>query len=302
MRAKGAAPRRISFGGRLRLLVLLPLSLGAGSPALGQTMVEGEVLDAVTGLPIEDVVVHFPELRLGTITDSLGYFRIDAVPGTRQVVSTFHIAYEELENEVPLVAGEVWVLRLTPRPIQLEGIQVEGTRREEMEARQQGWESEFIGPEEVAEAAKRTNKLLEVMRSKAPPRLQIRQSGGHGGVTFCIQSTRRRPSFQDLRELGDGCRPTLLVLDGVVVYAPPSVTEMATITQASLPGHVARMLLDQDPNEIESIRILSPSQAFFRYGESGRMGAVEIKSKHPGRPRGKGPPGETRERGEVGPA
>ena len=303
MRAKGAAPRSSRFGGRLRLLVLLPLCLGAGSPAMAQqTRVEGEVLDAVTGLPIEDVVVHFPELRLGTITDSLGYFRIDAVPGTRQVVSTFHIAYEELENEVPLVAGEVWVLRLTPRPIQLDGIQVEGTRREEMEARQQGWESEFIGPEEVAEAAKRTNKLLEVMRSKAPPRLQIRQSGGHGGVTFCIQSTRRRPSVQDLRELGDGCRPALLVLDGVVVYAPPPVTEMATITQASLPGHVARMLLDQDPNEIESIRILSPSQAFFRYGESGRMGAVEIKSKHPGRPRGKGPPGETRERGEAGPA
>ena len=288
MRAKGAAPRRISFGGRLRFLVLSPLCLGAGSPVLAQTRVEGEVLDAVTGLPIGDVVVHFPELRLGTITDSLGYFRIDAVPGSRQVVSTFHIAYEELESEVPLVAGEVWVLRLTPRPIQLEGIEVEGTRREETEARQQGWRSEFIGPEEVAEAAGRTNKLLEVMRSKAPPRLQIRQSGGHGGITFCIQSTRRRPSVQDMRELGDGCRPALLVLDGVIVYAPPPVTEMAQM--ASLPSHVARMLLDQDPNEIESIRILSPSQAFFRYGEGGRMGAVEIKSKHPGRPRGKGSP------------
>lgn len=272
------------------LAALLPVCLGAGAPALAQTRVEGEVLDAVTGLPIEGVVVHFPALRLGTITDSLGYFLIEAVPGKRQVVSTFHMAYEEIENEVPLVAGEVWVLRLLPRPIRLEGIQVEGMRREEMEARQQGWQSEFIGPEEVAEAAGRTNKLLEVIRSKAPPRLQIRQSGGHGGITFCIQSTRRRPSVQDLRELGDGCRPTLLVLDGVVVYSPPPVTEMAQITQASLPSHVARMLLDQDPNEIESIRILSPSQAFFRYGESGRMGAVEIKSKHPGRPGRKGPP------------
>ncbi|MDE2873840.1 MAG: hypothetical protein OXU69_09900 [Gemmatimonadota bacterium] len=291
MRAKGAAPRRISFGGRLRLSVVVAVCFGAGAPTLAQTRVEGEVLDAVTGLPIEDVVVHFPELRLGTITDSLGYFAIDAVPGARQLVSTFHIAYEEFESSVPLVAGEVWVLRLTPRPIRLEGIQVEGTRREEIEARRQGWQSEFIGPEEVAEAAARTNKLLEVMRSKAPPRLQIRQGGGHGGITFCIQSTRRRPSVQDLRELGDGCRPALLALDGVIVYAPPPVTEMASMTQASLPSHVARMLLDQDPNEIESIRILSPSQAFFRYGEAGRLGAVEIKSKHPGRPRGKGSSG-----------
>lgn len=290
MRANGAAPRSIRFGGRLRFLAALALCLAVASPALAQTKVQGEVLDAVTGLPVEGVVVHFPELGLGTITDSLGYFMIDRVPGTMQVVSTFHMAYEEVESEVPLVAGEVWVLRLKSRPIEVEGIEVEGTRREEAEAREQGWASEFIGPEEVAQAAGRTNRLLEVMRSKAPPRLRIRQTGGHGGISFCIQSTRRRPSVQDLRELGDGCRPALLVLDGVVVYAPPPVTEMAQITQASLPGHVAKMLLEQDPNEIESIRILSPAQAFFRYGEAGRMGAVEIKSKHPGRPGRKGPP------------
>ena len=295
MRARGAAPRSIRFGGRLCLFAALPCYLAAAAPAPAQTRVEGEVLDAVTGLPVEDVVVHFPELGLGTITDSLGYFMIDAVPGTAQVVSTFHMAYEVIENEVPLVTGEVWVLRLTPRPVELEGIEVEGVRREEREAREQGWESEFIGPGEVAEAAGRTNRLLEVMRSKAPPRLRIRQTGGHGGISFCIQSTRRRPSVQDLRELGDGCRPALLVLDGVVVYAPPPLTEMARITQATLPGHVAKMLLDQDPNEIESIRILSPAQAFFRYGESGRMGAVAIKSKHPGRPGRKGSsPGGTR--------
>lgn len=288
MRRKPAAPRRIRFGGRLRHLAALPLCLAVASPAAAQTKVQGEVLDAVTGLPVEGVVVHFPELGLGTITDSLGYFMIDRVPGAKQVVSTFHMAYEVVESEVPLVAGEVWVLRLTPRPIEVEGIEVEGTRREEAEAREQGWASEFVGPEEVAEAAGRTNRLLEVMRSKAPPRLRIRQTGGHGGISFCIQSTRRRPSLQDLRELGDGCRPALLVLDGVVVYAPPAAAEMAGITQASLPSHVARMLLDQDPNEIESIRILSPAQAYFRYGETGRMGAVEIKSKHPGRPGRKG--------------
>ena len=292
MRAKEAAPRRNRFGGRPRFPAAALFCLGAAAHASAQTTVEGEVLDAVTGFPVEGVVVHFPALRLGTITDSLGYFLIKAVPGNAQVVSTFHMSYEELEHEVPLVAGEVWVLRLTPRPIRMEGIDVEGTRREEMEARRAGWASEFIGPEEVAEAAERTNRLLEVMRSKAPPRLRIRQTGGHGGISFCIQSTRRRPSVQDLRELGDGCHPALLVLDGVVVYAPPPVAEMAEITQSSLPGHVAKMLLDQDTSDIERIRILSPAQAFFRYGESGRTGAVEIKSRHPGRPgRGGASPG-----------
>ena len=138
----------------------------------------------------------------------------------------------------------------------------------------------------MADAADRTNKLLEVLRSKAPPRLQIRQQGGPGGVKFCIQSSRRRPSVQELLDLGTGCYPVLLVLDGVVIYSPPAVAQMAAMDGA-LPEHVAALLLNQNPQEIASIRVLTPSDGFFRYGEAGRLGAVEIKTKHPGRPRGR---------------
>ena len=105
------------------------------------------------------------------------------------------------------------------------------------------------GQEAVAAAGERTNKLLEVIRSKAPPRLQIRQQGGMGGVTFCIQSSRRRPSVQELRELGTGCHPVLLVLDGVVIYSPPEVAEAASLLSPSLPSDVAALLLGQNPDE-----------------------------------------------------
>ena len=43
------------------------------------------------------------------------------------------------------------------------------------------------------------------------------------------------------------------------------------------------MLLNQDPNEIESVRVLTGSEAFFRYGEDGRLGAVEIVTRRPER-------------------
>lgn len=266
--------------------VLLGMAVGAPMSASGQIKVEGEVLDAVTGLPVAGVILHLPDLKKGTITDELGYFALDSLPEEPLLVATHHAGYGALLERVPVVAGETWVLRLTPSPVVLPGVEVEGLRSEEVEARRTGRRSDFIGPEAVAEAADRTNKLLEVLRSKAPPRLQIRQQGGVGGVRFCIQSSRRRPSVQELLDLGTGCQPVLLVLDGVVIYSPPAVAEMASMDGA-LPEHVAALLLNQNPQEIAGIRVLTPSDGFFRYGEAGRLGAVEIKTKHPGRPRGR---------------
>ncbi len=143
-----------------------------------------------------------------------------------------------------------------------------------------GRASGFIDEEAVAEMAQRTNKLLEVMRGKAPPRLRIFQQGGVSGLKFCIQNTRQRPSVQELVDLGAGCKPAMLVLDGVVVYAPPSGGRRVPL---DLPSDVAWMILNQDPNEIESVRVLTGTDAFFRYGESGRLGVVEIVTKRPER-------------------
>ena len=289
---KGTALRTMMPGGRFRIVASAVLVFGVGgwmladAEAAAQTRVEGEVLDAVTGLPVPGVIVHFPDLGIGSVTDDLGYFVFPSIPRGAQVVATHHVGYDALENEVPVVAGEMWVLRLTPRVVPVAGVEVMAATGPEREAALTGRRSDFISPSQVAEAAERTNKLLEVIRSKAPPRLQIRQQGGSGGVTFCIQSTRRTPSVMELLDLGTGCRPALLALDGVVVYSPPAVTEMANLEPPSLPADVALLLLNQNPREIRSIRILSPTDAFFRYGEAGRLGAVEIVTVHPGRPKG----------------
>jgi len=245
-----------------------------------QIQVEGEAIDAVTLLPVRGVIVQFPDLGLATLSDSMGYFSFESVPRGAQIISTYHVSYERLAGEAPIVPGDVLVLKLTPQPIEVRGLDVDVASRGEMESVSMGRASDFIDSEAVAKAAERTNKLLEVMRAKAPPRLRISQEGGRGGVKFCIQNTRVRPSVQELLDLGVGCRPALLVLDGVVVYSPPSTGEGVPL---DLPSDVAWMLLNQDPNEIESIRVLTGSDAFFRYGEDGRLGAVEIVTRRPER-------------------
>ena len=291
----GTASRSRLPGGRFRRLAtfcrwmfvgaLAALVASAPVNAAGQIRVEGEVIDAVTGLPVAGAIVHLPDLNMGTISDQLGYFVLDAIPRGVQVVSAHRAGYETIEKEVRVVPGELWEVRLTPAAIQVRGIEVSAATSQELEVARTGRRSDFIAPSTVAEAAERTNKVLEVLRSKAPPRLRIRQKGGIEGVTFCIESSRRRPSVQELMEQGDGCRPTLLALDGVIIYAPPSMT-LAGMQSPSLPADVAALLLNQNPQEIRSIRVLSPADAFFRYGEAGRSGAVEIVSVHPGRPKG----------------
>lgn len=264
------------------ILALLATALAVGSVS-AQVPVEGEVLDEVSGMPVRGVIVQLPNLGIATLTDSMGYFRFESVPVGEQVMSTYHMGYQELVGQAPVVEGDILVLRLTPKPIPVRGVDVAVPGSVEERVRREGRAADFIDSEEVADQARRTNQLLEVMRAKAPPRLNIQQGGGRGGVRFCVQSTRVRPSVQETIDIGNACRPVLLVLDGVVVYAPPKDGLFARLEAPDLPQDVAYMLLTQDPNEIESIRVLTATDAFFRYGEDGRLGAVEIVTRRPER-------------------
>lgn len=253
--------------------------------AQGVVKIEGEVLDDANGMPVPDAIVLLPTLGAVAISDDFGYFAFESVPVGVYEITAYRTGYQAFQAQAPAVPDEVLVLKLAPNPIVLPGVTVEAQSAEEQINQRFGRTSDFISRQDVAEAGERTSQILEVIRSKAPPRLQIRQQGGHGGISFCIQSTRRAPSVQELTDLGTGCRPVMLVVDGVVVYAPPAITEAAATEIASLPEDVAQMILGQNPDEIETIRVLSPSDGYFRYGVPGRLGAVEIKTRHPRRTR-----------------
>ncbi len=280
----GAALRSDRFGGRLCVrgafaLGWTALWLGSHAAVRAQVSVAGEALDRTTGLPVAGAIVHFPDLGIGAISDDLGYFALASVPLGTQVMAVHRVGYVELEEEVRIAPGEIWEVLLTPSAVAIRGLAVTAPTGPEAEAARTGRRSDFLSPTTVAEAAERTDKLLGVLRSKAPPRLRIRQEGGPAGVSFCVESSRRRPSVHEMTESGVGCRPVLLALDGVIVYAPPRAG-----VASGLPADVAAVLLNQDPREVRSVRVLSPADAFFRYGEAGRAGAVEIATVRPGRP------------------
>ena len=271
---------------RMRMLIpLVALTLTGPLAAqetvtIRQVRVEGEVIDRNSGLPIAGVFVQFPQLGRAALSDSLGYFLLDGVPVGEQMLSTHRIGYQALSAVAPIVDGEILALYLTPGVVALPGIDVKVAPGGD-----DGRSGDYIGPEEIAEMADRTDRMLEVFRTKAPPRLRIEQSGGNGSIVFCVQSSRRRPSVQEVLDLGTGCHPAMIVLDGTPIYTPPSNREFADILSPSLPADVAALILEQRPTEVRSIRVLTPTDAFFRYGDAGRLGAVEITTTRGGRGR-----------------
>lgn len=83
-------------------------------PVQGQTLhpFRGKVVDAVTGLPIEDAVVSVDE-RLKQTTGKQGDFSFRLKPGT-YVLRTRHLAYEDAEFSIPHPQIDTVLLRLVP--------------------------------------------------------------------------------------------------------------------------------------------------------------------------------------------
>ncbi|MFK7786815.1 MAG: DUF5686 family protein [Crocinitomicaceae bacterium] len=67
--------------------ILLFLLICAPMLVLGQkTKISGVVLDGVTGEPMPFVSVHFQDSKIGTLTDSVGYYLLDTYYGTDSLV------------------------------------------------------------------------------------------------------------------------------------------------------------------------------------------------------------------------
>ena len=100
---------------------------------------------------------------------------------------------------------------------------------------------------------------------------------------FCIRWTRRelseggalqRAAEAEARGTTPGCTSMLIVVDGIhyqdVGGGGPTIPP-------------TEFLLDLSPEDIESIRVLSPVQARFQFGAQGDRGALIIETRKGGR-------------------
>jgi hypothetical protein len=130
----------------------------------------------------------------------------------------------------------------------------------------------------------RVTDVVDVIRSTGSPRIRITDyTTGGVPMGFCIRWTRRelsdagaltRATEGEYRGTDPSCTSMLIVVDGMpqqdVGGGGPTIP-------------ATEFLLDLSPEDIESVRVLSPVQARFQYGSQGDRGALIIETRRGGR-------------------
>lgn len=102
--------------------ILFPAALAAQSPAAAPADVQGRVVDAASGAPVEGALVELRNLGRRAVADSSGRFTFARVPsGTHQWVIS-RVGYARWEESTEVEDGDEFTIALLARPQVLEGI------------------------------------------------------------------------------------------------------------------------------------------------------------------------------------
>ncbi|MBQ8098560.1 MAG: TonB-dependent receptor [Bacteroidaceae bacterium] len=85
----------------ITMLLCLYLSQ-ATFAAVRHTALEGVVKDSISGLPLQGVVVYFPELKKGGITDADGHYVIKELPGLKSMVQVSLVGHQTIVRDLDL--------------------------------------------------------------------------------------------------------------------------------------------------------------------------------------------------------
>lgn len=142
--------------------------------------IEGEVLDAVTGMPVGDCNIAVAGLTAGTTTDARGRFRLAGVPSRRLILTATHVGYAAASLAIEPGAGaERVTLRLSPRELVTPGVTVTATR-----ARDRETPAAFANLRGEEISARRSAEDLPVLLSELPSTTYYSDSGHGVGYTY----------------------------------------------------------------------------------------------------------------------
>ncbi len=267
----GVVSVRVPPGSRLLSQDLNILRSGTGS-------LVGLAVDLEDQGPLEGVRLVLEDLGVGTFSDENGRFLLGDIPLGRHILRAEMLGRHSVTDTIQIRPDRPlqMEIRLPPEALAVPGITVEVFSQIDREIRTEGFTGatlDRLTPVEMDELRDQTTNIVDVIRRMGSPRIRITEFGPQGfPLGFCMTWSRRRPSLR--HELGGGgCQPMLIVLDGHPINGGPQIPPSA-------------LLLQMDPEEIESVRVLSPVQAEFRYGIDGSYGALVIETRRGGRDAG----------------
>ena len=186
----------------------------------------GRIMDRESGQPVFDADVELGSSGLRTSTDRNGMFSFPDVPPGAEVMRIRHLAYEEQTRGLELESGKAYEVngRISPDPIEVEGIEVTATSRT--------WFRRMDSLRGRMERGRRSDFVLAIdfERRGYPPLANALQEVP--GVEVSGSGVRRRITIPRCASPANAGEP-VIYLDGIKVHRPGSGNPMYVLWEVS---------------------------------------------------------------------
>ena len=244
------------FVRRVALLSLCALSVFTVNPLWVEAQeqeasVTGWVVDAENGEPVSEILVRLQPPSHRSVTDADGRFHFSGIARGTYVLSVDDPAFGSHTDilEVP-VSGMVQLsVRLGPTVFELEPLVVNVISREECARRALGSPFYQITRADLETFSGGGLSLGDILSRRVPG--MTLDLGSSFGVPGCVEF-RRPTSFVP------GCQPPVVIVDGLRISSPNQFLDATP------------------PQHIESLTVLSSSQASTLYGLGALNGAIQV--------------------------
>ena len=229
-------------------------------------LIEGLVTDAVTGAPLPDVAVRLTDAPSADATASgaTGRFSLAAPSAGEHELTIEHLGYGGQNATLRVEAGSATRIevRLAPRAVELEGIDVAGLSARTIEARAAPLGRRTIRGADLEAAIDRGQRVTDVVRDRFPLRV-------HEGMYVTIDEPLR-PRRMICIQMRRSDRMGLMIGDSIVSLTdlPWPFCEMVAIIVDGVPmSHPGEWLRTLSLADFEHVEYLSPLDAGARWGQ-----------------------------------
>ncbi|MDX2193627.1 MAG: SusC/RagA family TonB-linked outer membrane protein [Gemmatimonadales bacterium] len=257
------------LGGRVSaLLALVGLAaFAAPAAAQDQARITG-VVKGSEGFALSPATVRIEALALSANTRSDGSFVIvvpkDRSLGQRVSITARYVGHAAVTKSIELKPGEVFVdFVLSANPFEIGELVTTGGGTE-AEFEKLGVERKSLDSLTIRNAGEKN--VVQALAGKLPG-VVVQQQSGEVGSSARIQ-------IRGVRTLTQGNTQPLIVIDGVVSNNSTNITGSAVSSTAS-PNRLA----DLNPDDIESIEVLSGASSAAVYGSLAGNGVILITTK-----------------------
>jgi hypothetical protein len=200
MTSRGSAPSAARTRGVLALVSWLVLAVAAVALIAGRAFAQEpdapapfDLVGTVTGeagQPLAGAFVSLDGSEWGSLTDEAGRFRIPDVDAGRVALTVEQLGYDTLRWEGPVTAGGTLALRLTPRPVVLQGLHVVADR---FESRRRGVPTTVRWFDRAALATSPQQTVLDFVSTRAGV-MRVPCSGRWGDHCLIVRGRLTEPS------------------------------------------------------------------------------------------------------------